>query len=111
MFRPLIRRLRELVVLVVAGACAAVLLSCQGAGDGGVGETDNFLNRSVTVTPDTTTALSYVTILETAGDATSTCIGIPSVRCRGMGTISARADREAGRPGTRLGSKLNKNCS
>ena len=80
LFRLLSRRV---VALVLAGACAALLLSCQGAGDGGVGDTNSYLNRGVTVTPDSfdpATVQSYVTILETAGDATSTCIGVDARR-------------------------------
>ena len=77
LFRPNSRRLGALVLAI---ASAALLISCQGAGDGGVTDTNNYLNRGVVVTPNTTAALSYVSILETAGDATTTCIGVDAYR-------------------------------
>lgn len=72
--------LARIIPVLLASACAAALLSCQGAGDGGVGGTNDYLNRGVTVTPDATAALSYVSILETGGDATTTCIGVDARR-------------------------------
>ena len=71
---------RRLGALLLAIIGAAVLVSCQGAGDGGVTDTTDYLNRGVVVTPTATSALSYVSILETAGDATTTCIGVDARR-------------------------------
>ena len=77
--RPLnrARRSARLCLAVTGAAFAALaLLSCTGAGDGGVSGTNDYLNRGVHVTAPATVPLSHVGLTETAGDATTTCIGV-----------------------------------
>jgi hypothetical protein len=74
--------LRSAATALAAAGALVVTLSCTSSGDGGVTGTNNYLNRGVTLEPipGSPSPLTSVSLVETAGDATTSCIGIKVLR-------------------------------
>lgn len=73
---------RLTATLVAVALALALALGCTSSGDGGVTGTNNYVNRGVTLEPipGSPSPLTSVTLVETAGDATTSCIGVRVLR-------------------------------
>lgn len=80
---------RRLAGALVALALLTTVLACHGAGDGGEGATDEFLNRGADVVSFPTTAMTYVQLVEDGGTPTQVCIAVDGFRNRMTDVYSA----------------------
>jgi hypothetical protein len=80
---------RCLVGALLVLALLTTLLGCHGAGDGGQGATDEFLNRGADVVPLPATTSTYVQLVEQGGTPTQVCIAVDAFRDRITNVYSA----------------------